>query len=195
MSPVPKPKLGQAKAEEAAMRLLCIDPGLACTGCAVVDENGKLQHHNSVTTVPTEPLGQRLSGIGNFIYSLCLDQAVAAARVELPPARLSRPGRFARVMNADAIQGLTLATGAIIYAVSRVVPSQQIELVPPVGSMRIGGRKVRSDVKKKIARAVVLQRYGLKVNEHVAEAILLAVPATTAEIANGWLAISQKEDR
>ena len=64
-----------------------------------------------------------------------------------------------------------------------------------MGSMRIGGRKVRSDVKKKIARAVVLQRYGLKVNEHVAEAILLAVPATTAEIANGWLAISQKEDR
>lgn len=170
------------------MRRICVDPGLACTGIAIVDGN-TLIAHSHITTNPAHSLPTRLDQIGSGIAISCEANAILAARIELPPAAMSRPGRFARVMNATAIQGLTLATGAIIYSVSRYISTATIELVPPVGNLMIGGRKVRSDVKKKIACAVVQKRYGLAVNEHISEAILLGIPATTSEIAIAWMAV------
>ena len=179
----------QRRRQEVNMKLLCIDPGLACTGLAVI-EHGAVLHYDHVQTGTELTLAVRLARIGYFVESVCRGRGVDSVRIELPPAPLSRPGRFARVMNAEAIQGLTLATGAIIFAAVHSVGGN-IELVPPAGNTPINGRKVRPEVKKRIARAVVLQRYGLKVNEHVAEAILLAVPATTAETAAGWVTVRE----
>ena len=89
-------------------------------------------------------------------------------------------------MNAKSIQGLTMAVGVIIDNVARWVPTENIHLVPPAGNYRINGRKVTSEWKKKLARQIVKARHNMDVNEHVAEALLLGAPATTAEIASAW---------
>jgi len=181
-------------------KLLCIDPGLATTGLALVDPDqpiaSQVLETARIMTKPETPLQCRLREIGESVESFCRQwtNLDPGGLVEIPPAKLSHPGRFARVLNAESIQGLTLATGVIVYAILRNLEITRVRLVPPVGNYKIGGRAVTREWKKRIARKIVEMRYGLKIGEHESEAILLGIPATTTEIARAWNALKQKED-
>jgi hypothetical protein len=174
-----------------ASRLLCIDPSLTHTGMAMMHSGGSLLESRTIVTKPDVPLTVRLrqifDGVTEFCHLWRADELERCFRIEMPPAALSRPGRFARVANAASIQGLTLATGMAIAAIySCGVRTEQVELVPPAGNYRLNGRKLDSKWKKQIAREVAWMRWQVRLNEHEAEAALLSLPATTTEIAQAW---------
>jgi len=176
--------------------LLCVDPGLAETGLAVLDgtenearrfDSAHVRFTSRIQTFPRDRLEARLMQLRPGVAWVFSQQPrIERALIELPPAKFFRPGKTARVINAVAVQMVTLATGALVDAIGQHLTADQIEFVPPVGNYRIGGRVVREEIKKRIARQVVRDRYALDVSEHVAEAILLGCPATTAEIAHAW---------
>lgn len=178
-------------------RLLCVDPGLSVTGLAVMD-GGWPTYHDQVS--PSRRLGgvdqgvsQRLHIIVSALSDIAQIHHVQSVRMELLHGGY-RPGTRARVKNFKDLVKLARLTGGIEHEMLRL--RLALELVEP-SVMRIGvGRRnvVRREVKKLVARAICHARYGGDWREHEADAVLLGAPATTAEIAAGWVAVRRADD-
>jgi division protein CdvB (Snf7/Vps24/ESCRT-III family) len=94
-----------------------------------------------------------------------------------------RRGDRARNLNFEDLTKLARLTGAIEYELKR--HSLRVEMVHPT-AMHFNGQPVRREVKKAIAVQIMLKRYSVKMSDHEADAVLLGIPATTAEIAAAW---------
>lgn len=162
-------------------RVLCVDPGLTTTGFAVL-RDGELLYVNQCPTNPTDHLADRVEKVTTALRIPVATYQPDSAVVELLHGGY-RAGTRARVLNFVDLRNLALLTGAIVGELKRL--GLAVQLVEP-SVMRIAGKPVRREVKKQIARAIVAKRYGQKIPEHAADAILLGVPATTQEIVDGW---------
>lgn len=165
------------------MKRLGIDPGFTDTGIAIVDSTPEsMFYHWNVRTSPDDPMQMRIHEICVTIGNICLAHRTNDSIIELLHLG-SRRGDRARVLNMQAIRDLAILTGAIIRELQHNAVPVTLEL-PKV--MRIGGKVVAPEMKKKIAVAIVETRYGVKVNHHVADAALLCKEAETNEILEGW---------
>jgi hypothetical protein len=171
--------------------ILGIDPGLTMTGMSLVhDEQGIFA--DDFASCTSDQLPKRIHDTTSWLTGQ-IESGIQrgfvprVARVELLHGGY-RAGTRARVLNFVDLRNLALLTGGIIERLEALrIP---VELVEP-SIMRIAGRPVRRDAKKKIAVAIIKARYGEKVSNHAADAILLARPATTAEIATAWAGLSR----
>ena len=166
-----------------------LDPGLTTTGLAFVHDDCGL-YFGQFSSSTKDDLPKRFDDTTAWIRHQIeegLQRGFIArlARVEQLHGGY-RAGDRARVKNFMDLIHLAELIGAIINELTRIgLPVQLVEPSP----MRIAGRPVRRDVKKKIAKAIVAARYHEKIPEHAADAILLAAPATTTEIADGWAVV------
>jgi hypothetical protein len=170
--------------------IIGIDPGLTVTGLAIIhDERGVFT--DKFSTKPHDLLPKRIHDTTGWLYHQIEDAVLRGyvprvARVELLHGGY-RAGTRARVLNFVDLRNLALLTGGIV---DRIMGwGFPVEFVEP-SIMRIAGKPVRRDVKKKIAVEIVRARYGSKVSDHEADAVLLAAPATTAEIAAAWAGLT-----
>ena len=163
------------------MRRLCCDPGLGGTGLAVTDAD-ELLYHYSLAPDPKLDVTTRIYLIATAVGVTCETREPQLARVELLHGGVRRGDR-ARNLNAEDLFKLARLTGAIEYELKR--RGLPVEMVPP-STMHFNGQPVRREVKKAIAIQVMLTRYGVKMSSHEADAVLMGIPATTAEIAAAW---------
>jgi Holliday junction resolvasome RuvABC endonuclease subunit len=166
------------------MRKLCCDPGLGGTGIAVTDAD-ELLYHYSLAPDPKLDVTTRIYLIATAVGVTCETREPQLARVELLHSGIRR-GTVARNLNTTDLFKLARLTGAIEYELKR--RGLPVEMVPP-STMRFMGEPVRREVKKAIACQIMLTRYGIKMDDHVADAVLLGIPATTAEIAKAWMEV------
>jgi hypothetical protein len=163
------------------MRKILVDPGLGGTGLAVCDAD-ELLYHYSLELDPKVDVTTRIYLIATAVGVTCETRKPDLAIVELLHGGVRRGDR-ARNLNAADLFKLARLTGAVEYELKR--RGLPVEMVPP-SIMHFMGEPVRREAKKAIAIAICEKRYGVRMSNHEADAVLLGIPATTGEIAAAW---------